>query len=75
MHDILTVNGMPVGVVAPPQTPSWSVKMVAAYWGVTDNTVRKWIKKGLLTVHKTPGGGLRFVEAEVKAAQVKREAE
>lgn len=74
MHDILTVNGMPVGVIQAP-TPSWKVADVAKYYGVTPRAVYKWVYRGLLPVHRTPGGGLRFVEAEVKAAQLKKEAE
>lgn len=75
MQDTFTVAGMPVSVFAPPQTPSWRVKDVAEYYGVTPNTVYKWVYRGLLRVYKTPGGGCRFVESEVKAAQVKRGAE
>lgn len=72
MQNPFTVNGHTVGVI---HTPSWSTQDVAKYWGVTDQAVYKWVERGLLTAHRTPGGRLRFVEAEVKAAQVKREAE
>ena len=51
------------------QTPTWTAKDVAEYWGVSKNTVYKWVYNGKLTVHRTPGNGLRFVEQEVKAAQ------
>lgn len=75
MQDTFTVNGMPVGVVAPPPTPNWRAKDVAKYFGVKPRTVYKWVTDGRLKAHRTPGGGMRFVEAEVKAAQLKREAE
>lgn len=73
MQSTFTVNGMPVPVITAPQTPSWTAKDVAKYFGVTNQAVYKWVYKGLLTAHRTPGGGLRFVESEVKAAQLKRE--
>ena len=68
MRTIPTVNGLPAGVTQPPQTPSWRVSDVAKYFGVAHTTVYHWVYRGLLPAHKTPGGRLRFVEAEVKAA-------
>lgn len=62
-----------MGLAALQPTPSWRVSDVAKYFGVARNTVYKWVYKGVLPVHRTPGGGMRFVEAEVKAAQLKRE--
>lgn len=75
MQNTFTVNGMPVPVIAAPQTPSWTVQDVAKYFCVTRYAVYKWINKGLLPVHRTPGGRLRFIESEVKAAQIKREGD
>lgn len=62
------------GVIQAP-IPSWTAKDVARYWGVTPYAVYKWVYRGRLTAHRTPGGGLRFVESEVKAASEKMEAE
>lgn len=56
------------------QQPSWRVSDVAKYFNVKPSTVYKWVYAAVIPVHRTPGGGLRFVEAEVKAAQLKREA-
>lgn len=73
MQDTFTVNGKSVAVIQQPPTPSWTAADVARYFGVTRGAVYKWVYAKLLPVHYTPGGGLRFVESEVKAAQVKRE--
>lgn len=75
MQSTFTVNGMPVPTIVAPQTPSWKAKDVAAYFGVTIPAVYKWVADGKLPVHRTPGGRLRFVESEVKAAQKRMEAE
>lgn len=53
--------------------PTWRAADVARYFGVKVNTVYKWVYAGRLPVHRTPGGGLRFVESEVKAAQLKKD--
>lgn len=66
MQDRFTVNGLPVGVIALPQTPSWRVSDVARYFGVKPSTVYKWVYQELIPVHRTPGGGLRFIESEIK---------
>jgi excisionase family DNA binding protein len=73
MQDRFTVNGQQIAVIQPP-TPSWRVSDVASYFGVKPNTVYKWVYQQLIPVHKTPGGRLRFIEAEVKAAQVRKAA-
>jgi excisionase family DNA binding protein len=69
MQDTFTVNGQSVVVIQKP-TASWRVSDVATYFGVKRDTVYKWVYRELIPVHRTPGGGLRFVESEVKAAQL-----
>jgi excisionase family DNA binding protein len=72
MQERLTVMNQPV-LITPQQTPSWRVKDVAAWFGVKAGAVYRWVYNGQLPVHRTPGGGLRFVESEVKAAQSREE--
>ncbi len=64
---IVNMHGT-TAVQAPPMA-SWRVADVARYFGVTPSAVYKWVYQGLIPVHRTPGGGLRFVEFEVKTAQ------
>ena len=47
---------------APPRKPARLVapKEFAQYWGVTVNTVHRWVAKGAVIPERTPGGGLRF---------------
>lgn len=41
--------------------PVWlTAREVAAAWGVSANSVRRWGQRGLVPVMKTPGGALRF---------------
>jgi excisionase family DNA binding protein len=68
MQERLTVMNQPA-VITPQQTPSWTARQVAEYFGVGVGAVYGWVYKGLLPAHRTPGGRLRFVESEVKAAQ------
>ena len=72
MQERLTVMNKPA-VITPQQAPSWRVKDVAEWFGVKAGAVYKWVYNGQLPVHRTPGGGLRFVESEVKAVQFKVE--
>jgi excisionase family DNA binding protein len=41
---------------------------VAAMFRVNPKTVTRWVKAGRLTLVRTPGGGRRYREAEVRAA-------
>jgi excisionase family DNA binding protein len=43
------------------------VKDVARYFDTKPKTVYQWVYDGYLTAYKTPGGGLRFSESEVRA--------
>lgn len=70
MQDTFTVNGV---TLSQPQPTYWRTKDVAKHFNVSPQAVYRWVSLGILPVHRTPGGHLRFVEAEVKAAQVKRE--
>lgn len=69
MRETLNTGKGFVPVIAAPQTPNWRVTDVARYFGVKPKTVYGWVYQNRIPFHKTPGGGLRFVEAEVKAAQ------
>jgi predicted site-specific integrase-resolvase len=40
-----------------------TVKEYAAKERVDERTVRRWITKGAVKVRRTPGGGIRIVEA------------
>ena len=43
--------------------PEFTVKEFAAKERVDERTVRRWIVKGAVDVRRTPGGGVRIVEA------------
>ncbi len=66
-------NGLPkISQDAKPLPPgagarAWRVQDVARYFDVKRQAVYKWIYAGQLPVYKTPGGGLRFIESEVRA--------
>jgi excisionase family DNA binding protein len=70
MQDRFTVNGQQIAVIQP-QTPNWRAADVARYYGVGVKAVYNWASAGLIPVHRTPGGRIRFIEAEVKAAKPK----
>lgn len=40
---------------------------VAAYCHVTSTTVSRWIKRGYLQAHSTPGGHFRVLRADFRA--------
>ena len=63
---IISMNGKTVMPPAYSPTPSWRAIDVAQYFGVQVRTVYKWVYNKSIPFHRTPGGGLRFVEAEVK---------
>lgn len=52
----------------------WRVRDVANFFSVRPGTVYKWAETGKIPVRRTPGGQLRFVESEIRAAQPKQEA-
>jgi predicted site-specific integrase-resolvase len=41
---------------------------VANFYGVTERTVWNWILKGAVEVERTPGGGVRIIDAKVVEA-------
>lgn len=43
-----------------------SVTWLAAFWGVSPNTVRRDIRKGALRAYATPGGTVRILLADAK---------
>lgn len=53
--------------VAPPAQPLLNVRQTAAYFGVHENTIRNWVKKGILQPVRLPGSGYkRFPKVQVE---------
>ena len=48
-------------VMTEKRQPTQTVRECANQHGVTDRTVRNWIRKGAVDVVRTPGGGVRIV--------------
>ncbi len=48
-------------VMTEKRQPTQSVRECADQYGVTDRTVRNWIRKGAVVTVRTPGGGVRIV--------------
>ena len=54
----------PVVTARPPRPRLLTVKEYAALYQVTERTVRTWIAKGAVVVHRTPGGGIRLIDRD-----------
>lgn len=46
----------------------FTVRDYAAREQVNERTVRRWIEKGAVTIRRTPGGGVRIIEATASRA-------
>lgn len=50
--------------------PEYTVKQFASREQVNEKTVRRWIAKGAVQVRRTPGGGVRVVDAFAPSSRV-----
>jgi len=54
-------------VMTEKRQPTQTVRECANQHGVTDRTVRNWIRKGAVGVVRTPGGGVRILVEVARA--------
>lgn len=53
------------------QTAWYGVADAAAYFGVSPNTIHRWVNQGKLPSSRTPGGRLQWRLAQLEAAMIR----
>ncbi len=48
-----------------PPVARFTVHDAAEHWGVCAETIRRWVRGGILACSRTPTGGVRFTEAQM----------
>ena len=53
---------------SPKLEPTYTLRQVAVHFNVTEQTVRRWIKRGIITAHRAGLRKLVFTRKEIDAA-------